>query len=337
MKLNLIKAAAVASVTLSVPAYAQDMVFASWGGTTQDAQAEAWANPYTAATGGNVLQDGPTDYGKFRAMVESGNVGWDVVDVEYPFAVKAGNEGLLEPLDFSIIDRSTIDPRFVTDYAVGSFYFSFVLGSSKDFYGDATPQSWSDLFDLEKYPGKRAMYKWSPAGALEMALLADGVAPADLYPLDVDRAFAKLDTIKDEIVWWASGAQSQQLLASTETPLGMFWNGRIFALQQDGVNAAMSWDQNITAADMLVVPKGSPNKDAAMKFLAIAASAQGQADMARLSGYAPTNVDSGALLPEDVAAELPDRHTESQVDMDMDWWAVNNDEIVGRWFAWQSE
>ena len=232
-------------------AQAEEMVFTSWGGTTQDAQKQAWAEPFTQETGIAVLQDGPTDYGKLKAMVEGGNVSWDVVDVEHDFAIKAADDGLLEPLDFQAIDKSTIDPRFVTDHAVGSFYYSFVLAYNQDMLGEEGPKTWADLFDLEKFPDKRTFYKWSAPGAIEIALLADGVAPDQLYPLDLDRAFKKLDTIKDEIVWWSGGAQSQQLLASGEAPLGQFWNGRAFAVQETGVNVGVSWEQNLTAADML--------------------------------------------------------------------------------------
>lgn len=316
---------------------AADITFTSWGGTTQDAQKEAWAAPYQKQTGGKVIQDGPTDYGKIKAMVESGNVAWDVVDVEYDYAVKAAKDGLLEKLDFSIIDRSKLDPRFVTDYAVGSFYYAFVLGSSKSTFGKNSPETWQDLFDVKKYPGKRTFYKWSAPGVLEIALLADGVKPEALYPLDLDRAFAKLDTIKDDIIWWTSGAQSQQLLASAEAPLGMFWNGRLSALEKTGVDVNISWDQNVTAADMLVVPKGSKNKEAAMKFLAIASSAQAQADFSRLSAYAPINIDSEKLLDKDIAKTLPNKFTGTQVDLDMNYWAENRDEIGKRWYAWQAK
>ena len=160
-------------------AQAEEMVFTSWGGTTQDAQKQAWAEPFTQATGIAVLQDGPTDYGKLKAMVEAA-MSWDVVDVEHDFAIKAAADGLLEPLDFQAIDKSTIDPRFVTDHAVGSFYYSFVLAYNQD-AGRGGPPTWADLFDLEKFPDKRTFYKWSAPGAIEIALLADGVAPDKLY------------------------------------------------------------------------------------------------------------------------------------------------------------
>ena len=170
-----------------------------------------------------------------------------------------------------------------------------------------------------------------------LALLADGVAPDKLYPLDLDRAFKKLDTIKSDIVWWSGGAQSQQLLASGEAPLGQFWNGRVFAVQKDESSVGMSWHQNLTAADVLVVPKGSKSKAEAMKFLAMATSAKPQADMATLSNYAPINTEASKLMPAKDRAMLPDQHTGSQINLDMNYWAANRGDIGKRWYDWQAK
>ncbi len=336
MKARIALAAFAAIMAVSGAAKADTLVFTSWGGTTQDAQKAAWVNPFTDKTGIAVAQDGPTDYGKLKAMVEAGQVTWDVVDVEGDYAAQAGKTGLLEKLDFSVIDKSKLDPRFVTDYSVGSFYYSFVIGCNADAVS-ACPKSWADLFDTAKFPGKRTFYKWSAPGVIEAALLADGVPADKLYPLDLDRAFKKLDTIKSDIVWWSSGAQSQQLLASAEAPFGSLWNGRMTALAASGVKTDTSWSQNITAADSLVVPKGAPNLEAAMKFIALAASAQPQADLAKTTGYAPVNIESAKLMDAAMAKTLPDQQTASQVNADMAYWAENRDAIGKRWYAWQAQ
>ena len=336
MKTRISLAALAASLIIVTPALAADLVFTSWGGTTQDAQKAAWAAKFTEKSGDKVLQDGPTDYGKIKAMVEAGKPTWDVVDVEGDYAVQAGQKGLLEKLDFSVIDKSKLDPRFVTEYSVGSFYYSFVIGCNKD-AAKTCPKTWADLFDTAKFPGKRAFYKWSAPGVIEAALLADGVAADKLYPLDLDRAFKKLDTIKKDIVWWTGGAQSQQLLASAETPFGSFWNGRLTALEKTGVKVETSWDGNITAADSLVVPKGVKNLKDAMQFIAVATSAQGQADLAVATGYAPTNLGSPAVMDPEIAKTLPDKQTAKQVNADMNYWAAHRDEISDRWYAWQSK
>lgn len=336
MKKSMI-ALAFAGTFAAGAACADEMVFTSWGGTTQDAQAASWAAPFSEKTGIAVTQDGPTDYGKIKAMVEAGAVTWDVVDAEFDWALQAGQSGMLEPLDFTVIDKTGLDPRFVSDYAVGSFYYSFVLGWNPASFPGAQPKTLADLFDTTKFPGKRTFYKWSAPGVIEAALLADGVKPEDLYPLDLDRAFRKLDTIKSDIIWWEGGAQSQQLLASGEAPIGFFWNGRLAALQADGQDVGISWDQNITAADALVVPKGTKNKDAAMKFIAEATSAEGQAAFAAASGYAPVNTGSAALMDPAVRATLPDAQTAVQVNADLAYWAAHRDEIGNRWYAWQAQ
>ncbi len=315
-------------------AASKDIVFTSWGGTTQDAQKKAWADPFQKSSSIRVKMDGPTDYGKLKAMVDSGNVSWDVVDVEGDFAVVVAKQGLLEKIDFSIVDRANLDPRFTSDYYVGSFYYSFVIGFNKAALGKE-PKTWADLFDTKAFSGKRTFYKWSAPGVLEIALLADGVAPDKLYPLDLDRAFRKLDTIKSEIVWWSGGAQSQQLLASGEAALGQFWNGRVFAVQKEQDGIGISWEQNLTAADLLVVPKGTKNKEEAMKFLAMATSAKGQANMAAQTNYAPVNTESAKLMPAKDRAMLPDQHTQGQIDLDMAYWAAHREEIGKRWYEWQ--
>jgi putative spermidine/putrescine transport system substrate-binding protein len=329
--------ALIAPLTPST-AFAQSsqIVFTSWGGTTQAAQKTHWADPFTVSSGVKVVMDGPTDYGKFKAMVESGNVAWDVVDVEADFAARAAKDGLLEPIDYSTVSKKGLDSRFSGTHHVGSFYYSFVLGFNKDVI-KGQPANWSSLFDVKTFPGKRTLYKWSAPGVLELALLADGVPADKLYPLDLDRAFKKLDTIKSQIVWWTGGAQSQQLLASGEAPIGMFWNGRVHAIQSTGVNVGISWDQNLTAADVLVVPKGSRNKAAAMKFLAYATSPKAQAGMAAETAYAPINTGAKELMPAAAVKQLPDQFTRSQINLNMAYWAENRDAIGKRWYAWQAK
>jgi putative spermidine/putrescine transport system substrate-binding protein len=334
-------AAAAALATLLAftwSAKAEDgITFTAWGGMVQDAQKQTWADAFEAKHGIKVLQDGPTDYGKFKAMVDSGNVVWDVVDVEGDFAHQAAAQGLLEPLDYSVIKKDEVDPRFTFDHGVGGYYFSFVLGYNKDVLGDKTPKGWAAMFDTKTYPGKRTLYKWSSPGVLEMALLADGVTPDKLYPLDLDRAFKKLDTIKQDIVWWGSGAQSQQLLASGEASMGSFWNGRVHLVQQTGANVGISWDQNLADADFLVIPKGSKHKEAAMKFIALAVGPKAQADFTVKTSYAPINLKSGALLPEAIQSALPSKYSESQITLDLVYWAKNRDAIGERWYAWQAK
>ena len=214
------------------------MVFTSWGGTTQDAQKKAWAEPFTAAPASTSCRTGPTDYGKLKAMVEAAMSTGTSSTSRSISRSRRPRTGCSSRSTSRSSTKAELDPRFVTDHAVGSFYYSFVLGYNKDVLGDKAPKPGPICSTPTKFPGKRTFYKWSAPGVLEIALLADGVAADKLYPLDLDRAFKKLDTIKDDIVWWGGGAQSQQLLASGEAPLGLFWNGRVFA--RAGRPASMS-------------------------------------------------------------------------------------------------
>ncbi|TIN50466.1 MAG: extracellular solute-binding protein, partial [Mesorhizobium sp.] len=178
--MRLILAGVLAGLLSATAAKADEMVFTSWGGTTQEAQTKSWAEPFAASSGIKVLQDGPTDYGKLKAMVDAKNVTWDVVDVEMDFAIKAAKDGLLEPIDFAAVPKADLDPRFSNEHAVGSFYYSFVLAWNKGAVS-GEPTSWADMFDTKKFPGKRTFYKWSAPGVIEIALLADGVPADKLY------------------------------------------------------------------------------------------------------------------------------------------------------------
>jgi putative spermidine/putrescine transport system substrate-binding protein len=312
------------------------VVFASWGGAYQDAEKASYCEPFEKATGAKVVQDGPMNPAKFRAMAASGAPDWDVADITGGFLEVGIKDGLFEKIDTKLVNTGRIDPRFVSEYGVGCIVWSSNLGFSTTAFPNGAPKTWADLFDLKKFPGKRTLQD-SPTASLEVALLADGVAPDKLYPIDLDRAFAKLDTIKSSIVWWGGGAQSQQLLASGETPVGMFWNGRVQSLQKSGAPVAISWEQNLTAADMLVVPKGTKNKAAAMSFLATATSAKAQADFATEGSYTPTNLKSVALMDKEAAASLPGNYSGSGITLDMAYWAANRDEIGKRWYAWQAK
>lgn len=331
-KFGILGLMAGACLSLSAARAETSLVFTSWGGSTEDMQEKYWLLPFTKESGVAVQKDGPTNYGKLKAMIDTGNVAWDVVDVEADFAAKAANDGLLEPVGVDNLQK--VDPRFRNKFYVGSFYFSFVLG-----YKGATaahPKDWQEFFDTQKFPGKRALYKWPSPGVIEMALLADGVPADKLYPLDLDRAFRKLDTIKSSIRWWSSGAQSQQMLASGSVKYGMFWNGRVQALQDGGADVGMSWTQNITMADMLVIPRGSHHVAEAQKLIAFATGAKPQAEFARSTGYAPVNMDSIALLSPAEREKLPQAHAEGHVDPDIAYWAAHRDEIAKRWYEWQA-
>lgn len=328
----------LATVAITGVTASQDgpLVFVSWGGLTQEHQIEAWAPPFTEETGVAVVSDGPTNYGKFKAMVEAGAVSWDVVDVEGDWAARADQEGLLEKLDFSVISTENVDKKYYTDYGAASFQWSFALGYNTDLV-QGQPESWADFFDTQKYPGKRGFIGWMTGGALEMALLADGVAAEDLYPLDVERAFRKLDTIKKDLVFWDSGASMQAQLATGEVAICFCWDGRLGQLVREGAPVGVQWHQQLASVDYLVVPKGSKNKELAMKFINIALTPEGQAKMAANVITGPVNSQAKDLIDPDVYQYLNVAHAETLIDINLDYWRDHGSELSERWAKWKVE
>lgn len=309
------------------------LTFASWGGTTQQAQQSAWTDPFTKSGGTSVIQAGPTDYGRLKAMVEAKSPEWHVVDVEGDFVRRAGSE-LLEPIDYNALPKADIFPEWVSEYGVGDFAYSFVIAYSTK--AKSHPTNWAEFFDTKKFPGKRSFYKYSYSGIFEAALLADGVEPDKLYPLDWDRAFKKLDTIKKDIVWWETGAQSQLYLTNGSADYVCAWNGRVYDLIQKGAPVAIEWNQNLQAADYLVVPKGTPNKAEAMKLIGYSLQPEQQAKFAELTAYAPVNKKGLELVPEKTRPFLStsEENRSKGVVINDDFWAKGRGEIQTRWDTW---
>ena len=308
--------------------------FTSFGGVYQEAQRKAWLEPYTELTGVQFTEDENSSNATIKAQVEAGQVTWDVVDVGNDFGLEA-NKDLLEPLDYTIIPRDEMNQDLgVSDWRVPDITYGVVLGYNTDATKGAVPEGWADFFDTTKIPGKRGVWDYSEGGMFEFALMADGVAPADLYPLDLPRATAKLDTIKDDIVFWNSGAESQELIGSGEVAMSMIWNGRAWSAKNiDKKPVETQWNQQIVTADYLVVPKGSPNKDAAMKFIAYTACAANNGKPSEYIPYGPTNTNSQANPA--MANDLSVSNADNAAYFDDEYLVNNFDEIDAAWQAWK--
>ena len=313
------------------------LTFVSFGGVYQEAQRKAWLEPYTELTGVQFTEDENSSNATIKAQVEAGQVTWDVVDVGNDFGLDV-HKDLLEPLDFNLIPKDELNADLgITDYRIPDITYGVVLAYNTEVLGAGNvPAGWADYFDTTKFPGKRGAWDYSEGGMFEFALMADGVAPADLYPLDLPRATAKLNTIKDDIVFWASGAESQELIGSGEVAMTMIWNGRGWsAKNQDNKPVELQWNQQIVTADYLVVPKGSPNKDAAMKFIAYTACAEVNAGPSEFIPYGPTNTKStpNPAMVNDLSVSNADENTAY---FDDAYLAENFDEIDAAWQAWKA-
>ena len=311
------------------------LTFVSFGGVYQEAQRKAWLQPYTELTGVQFTEDENSSNATIKAQVEAGQVTWDVVDVGNDFGVEA-HKDLLEPLDFSLIPRDELNEALgITDWRIPDITYGVVLAYNTEATAGKVPEGWADYFDTAKIPGKRGAWDYSEGGMFEFALMADGVAPGDLYPLDLPRATAKLNTIKDDIVFWASGAESQELIGSGEVAMTMIWNGRGWSAKNIDKNPVeMQWNQQIVTADYLVVPKGSPNKDAAMKFIAYTACAANNAGPSEFIPYGPTNKNStpNPAMVNDLSVTNAD---ENSAYFDDTYLAEKFDEIDAAWQAWK--
>jgi putative spermidine/putrescine transport system substrate-binding protein len=312
------------------------LTFVSFGGVYQEAQRKAWLEPYTELTGVEFVEDENSSNATIKAQVESGQVSWDVVDVGNDFGLDA-HADLLEPLDYSLIPRDEMNESLgVSDYRVPDITYGVVLAYNTEQTGGQVPAGWADYFDTTKFPGKRGAWDYSEGGMFEFALMADGVAPADLYPLDLERATAKLDTIKDDLVFWSSGAESQELIGSGEIAMTMIWNGRGWsAKNSDNKPVEIQWNQQIVTADYLVVPKGTPNKEAAMRFIAYTACAENNAKPSQYIPYGPTNNNSepDPAMVSDLSVTNAD---ENSAYFDDAYLIENFEEIDAAWQAWKA-
>ncbi|NJM83347.1 MAG: ABC transporter substrate-binding protein [Tabrizicola sp.] len=352
MKKLLVLSTALTAVAFSAGA---DVTVMSWGGDYTKSQVEAYHKPFTAATGTAVISvDSDNPAPAVKAMVEAGNVTIDVADVEYADAIRLCDDGMLEEIDPAVLPAApdgtpaTDDflPGALTDCAVTTIVFSTIFAYDTTKFPEG-PTTIADFFDLEKFPGKRAMRKGAKAN-MEMALMADGVPAAEVYamletPEGQDRAFAMLDKIKKDTIWWEAGAQPPQLLADGEVAMTTAYNGRIFAAAVgEGKPFGTVWDGQVYEYDLLVIPKGAPNPEGALEFIKFATSTQPLADQAKWISYGPARMSSGPLvgLYQDGKTEMAPFMPTAEANLtnalasSYEFWVDRDAELNERFNAW---
>lgn len=337
--------------------YAQEAITAvSWGGAYAKSQIKAYHEPFAQQFG---IRVNSVDYNgglaEIRAQVEAGNVVWDVIDAETPDVLRGCEDGLFIKIDKSILppapDGTPAEEDFLpgtlTDCGVGTIIWSTVYAYDDSRIGDKKPTTMADLFDTQTWPGKRAMRK-NPRPNLEFALIADGVPVDEVYdtlstPEGVDRAFAKLDTIKKDIIWWEAGAQPPQLLADGEVVFATAYNGRLFDAQVvEKKPFVIVWDGQVWDIDLWVIPKGSKNQDEALKFVVFSTDTQRLADQAAWISYGPARKSSIPLIGkhaetgEPMGPHMPTHpdNFKNALQIDHEWWADNQDAMNERFNAW---
>lgn len=325
-------------------AWADDgLTVISFGGTNKAAQAQAFYQPWEAQGHGKIIAgEYNGEMAKLKVMVDTHSVDWDVVEVELPELSRGYDEGMFEPLPADLTGPpSQYLKGAIQPCGVGFFIWSTILAYNADRLATA-PTGWADFWDLKKYPGKRGLRKTAKF-SLEFALMADGVAPADVYKVlaskaGQDRAFAKLDQIKPSIQWWEAGAQPAQYLASGDVVMSAGYSGRIIAAQKDS-NLRVVWNGGIYDFDAWAIPKGSTHIDQARKFIQYTLQTAQQQRFAEAIAYGPATLAAIPLLDKTVAANLPntDVHIAQQVQNDTAFWADYGDALEQRFNAWAAQ
>lgn len=339
---------------------ANEMTIVSWGGAYQMSQTKAYFEPYSAMNEGlTILTDESSGDAvtKLRAMSEAGNVTWDLVDAVASDAMRLCDEGLAMEIDHDAMlapapDGTPASEDFgdmiVSDCFIPQIVYSTTFGYRTDLLPEA-PDSVCAIFDTEKFPGKRSLEK-RPIGNLEWALICDGVSIDDVYTTleteeGVARAFAKLDTIKADTIWWSAGAETPQLLADGEVVLGSTYNGRLFsAIAEQGQPIGMLWDWQMLDLDGWIIPAGLPEDRLArvMDFVFYATDSQRLADQAKYISYGPARQSSAPLVGQhaelgiDMAPHMPldPANSVNTFLFNYEWWANYRDDMDAKFQAW---
>lgn len=327
---------AACALVMATAASAQDntITVSSWGGSYQEAQGKAFFRPTEEALGIVIREDTTNGLQDVRLQVQGNAVVWDITQLGADECARGHKEGLFEPLDYSVIDATGIDPVLVQSDWVGITYTSVVLIYNKDVYGDNGPRTWADFWDTERFPGRRALSTWA-GETLSVATLADGVPIEEVYPIDIDRALSSVERIKDEIdVWWSSGAQAMQLMMDGEVDMASIWNGRASTLVAEGAPVEFSYEQAVLTADCMVIPKGAKNKDLAMEALAHFLKPEIQANMPLHIANGPANQKAfeTGIIPAELLPSINStpENVAKQVLQDPEFWADNLVEVTER-------
>ncbi|RWI08728.1 ABC transporter substrate-binding protein [Mesorhizobium sp.] len=336
--------ACVIALALSLPAASQELTIVGAGGALQDAERKAFFEPFAEQFKVKVVEDTYTgEMAKVRAMVMANQVTWDVMQIDSTEMLRGCEEGLFEKLDWSkIANRDDFLPGATSDCGAGAFAWGFVTSYDKTKMAEG-PKSWADFFDLKKFPGKRGV-RATARLTLETALFADGVPASEVYqvlatPEGVDRAFAKLDEIKAETVFWGSGAESIERLVAGDVAITTTFNGRVTAANQKGKDLAIHWDGQIYGQDYWGIVKGSPRLELAEQFIKFASTPEIQKEFPKYITYGILNKKGIELVDPSLLADMPTapENLKSATALSSEFWADYGEELEERFKAWQAK
>src|SRR6218665_19769 len=330
-------------LAVAAQSMAADLTVISFGGANKAAQVKAFYEPWEKAGKGKIVAgEYNGEMAKVKAMVDTNSVSWDLVEVESPELSRGCDEDLFETLDPALFgNKADYVPGSIQTCGVGFFVWSTVLAYNADKLKSA-PTSWADFWDTSKFPGKPGLRK-SAKYTLEFALMADGVAPKDVYKVlaskdGQNRAFKKLDELKPNIQWWEAGAQPPQYLASGDVVMSSAYNGRIAAVQKES-NLKVVWTGGIYDFDAWAIPKGAKNVEEAKKFIAYSVQPEQQKIYSENIAYGPANSKAVALLDKGILKDMPTtpENIADQVQIDVTFWADNGEQLEQRFNAWAAK
>jgi len=342
MKKTSLVIAAAFSVGLSSAAAARDLTIVGFGGGYQDSAREHLFQSYAKAKGVTVLDDVYNgEMAKIYSMVEAGDVTYDVIMVEAPELVRGCEDGVFEKLDYSIIDKAKFVESAVHECGVGGAGWGVTLFYDKARH-ETAPSNLQEFWDVEKFPGKRSL-RTGPKITLEVALMADGVPAAEVYdvlstPEGVDRAFAKLDEIKNDIVWWKSGAQPLQFIGSGEVDYAFGYTGRIIRAKDEGADYEMNWNTLVYSVDYWAAVKGSPKTQEAMELIDWITDAGPLREQANVYPSSPANKEINQ--DPEIRAKNPGmvlNHADEGLFISTEFWIANGDDLEARFTSWAAQ
>ncbi|MFF8847990.1 ABC transporter substrate-binding protein [Streptomyces sp. NPDC015127] len=311
------------------------------GGTYGEANRKAVYEPFSKETGIQVEVVNIPLYAQMLAQIKEGRPQFDVIDIEMSALARFKGEKATQALDYDRLKNTrnaSIATFLLTSHSVGKNYWASLMAYRTDAFGGRTPESWADFWDTGAFPGSRAM-QGPDAGPpeLEFALLADGVPPDRLYPLDIDRAFGALDEIKGAVrEFWADGASPGLLLERRQVAASTVWHGRLDELIKQGAPLAYQWNGARRQSSGFGIPNGAANVDAAYQLIDFALRPEVQAGFARIYPMGPVVPSAYAYLSKATATNLPSTpgHLLSGFDLDVEWWIKNRDSVTKRWQEW---
>lgn len=339
---NVLKGAAGGALSLGMPfgsasAASGQITVADPGGAFGEGYRKAFYDPFEKATGIKVInvarEAEPT--AQIKAIVETKSYTWDASILTMAARDILAAQNLLDPINVSPADTAGYMPEAQTPYWLGTDTYATLFAYRTDVFKDG-PKSWTDFWDVKRFPGRRSLSK-SPIDTLEQALLADGVPADKLYPLDLDRAFKSLDRIKPHVaVWWAGGAQSAQIIQSGEVDMVAIWNGRAQAVVDGGAPVKLVWNQGIYSIEGWAIPKGGPRVELVRQFIKFCANPERQAAYTDILSYGPPNLDAYKYVSKERAAVLPSspENLKLVVRQDEKWWGANRAAALERFNTW---